>query len=330
MKIEIQKGIHKYDICLDSITQVCGQNIKLKEFIKKSLEKYFSNSKYMDYEKEMMNNVMLNGNKVGREYFKVYSIETIEDILKFIKIQKNSLLVELIEMELHDYDCQIQMEELKNILEEILKEIDYRIIGEKGSICLNYEMKSIFDLLKNAYVSGVDNECLENCDNFELLNTLINLLYQVQKNNPQKMLIMINNVDHLLNKKEYKQFIDEISLLVCKSDSYVVLFTSLEGYVAIDENLIEGINIVNQDIYSLPRHEKLIDFIEFNYPINLSKEECRKSVMLMEKIIHKIGDEDYRKNLKSELLLKIVNESMGIKEKNKKQLNNIELNFLNQ
>ena len=50
MIISVKDGISSYDVCVEQITQICGQNIPVKSFIINSLCKYFSADKYFEYE----------------------------------------------------------------------------------------------------------------------------------------------------------------------------------------------------------------------------------------------------------------------------------------
>lgn len=49
-------------------------------------------------------------------------------------------------------------------------------------------------------------------------------------------------------------------------DAWFIVTTSIEGYVVLNRNLIEGINVINDCIFSFPDMEHIISFIRKNIP----------------------------------------------------------------
>ena len=80
---------NEFEIDILPFVQLCGMNCKKKEFIINSIEKHFSSGKYKDYEKEYQECFLVDGQILGRNYFKTYSIQNREDIIRYIQISMN-------------------------------------------------------------------------------------------------------------------------------------------------------------------------------------------------------------------------------------------------
>ena len=61
---------NEFEIDILPFVQLCGMNCKKKEFIINSIEKHFSSGKYKDYEKEYQECFLVDGQILGRNYFK--------------------------------------------------------------------------------------------------------------------------------------------------------------------------------------------------------------------------------------------------------------------
>lgn len=68
MNLEIRKSSMEYTVPLQLVTQICGINFEMKEYLRKSIGYHFSSHKYMDYEQDMIGNIRMNGEEVGRKY----------------------------------------------------------------------------------------------------------------------------------------------------------------------------------------------------------------------------------------------------------------------
>ena len=80
------------NISLEPITQVCGTNIKRKNAIINNIVKYFSGSKYAEYDEMQAYDIRIDDKVVGRKYFNVYRIKSKEDLVCGIEISKTSLM----------------------------------------------------------------------------------------------------------------------------------------------------------------------------------------------------------------------------------------------
>ncbi|WP_138269345.1 CRISPR-associated protein Csn2-St, partial [Anaerofustis stercorihominis] len=119
MKVQICNREKEYIINLMQITQLCGVNFYIKDFIINSIYKYFSNGKYMEYEKNMEENIKIEDEKLGRNYFDIIRIKGKEDLINILKITKTGLINKYINDKMQNINFQRQLNIIDNALEEI-------------------------------------------------------------------------------------------------------------------------------------------------------------------------------------------------------------------
>ena len=94
-----------------------------------------------------------------------------------------------------------------------------------------------------------------------------------------------------------------------------------------DRVIVEGINVVNHCIFSFPELEQVVKFFQNQYPCQMKwapEELCGEIRM----IIQNIGNEEHTIHLKSNVLLKLLQETLCIKTSVESGLNSLEKAFL--
>lgn len=91
MKISITIKQKEYEINLQHITQLIGTKIQDKELIIKSILKHFSKNKYAEYEEDMIDNIKINEEKIGREFFNIINIKDKESIILQLQEGKQTI-----------------------------------------------------------------------------------------------------------------------------------------------------------------------------------------------------------------------------------------------
>lgn len=323
MKVQIYNKEKQYQIILKQITQLCGLNFYIKDFIINSIYKYFSNAKYMEYEEDIKENVKIEGEKLGRKYFEIIRIKNREDLIDMLKINKASLINRFINERIQNIDIQKQLNIIDNALEEIYINLNNNAFR---NISLTYKRDDIFSLVQNSYVKDTKERDLEFCKNIDLLDDFLILIKETQKIAPKKQMIIIENIEHMLSTEEYEELYNKIKELTYDFDLWFVIPICIENYVCLDKEYIEGINIINDIIYSLSDIKIIKDFIQNNYPYLKTWEE-KEIINTLKLIINKIGKEDIY-NIKSEIILKIFNDNLMVYSKHLSTLNQMENIFL--
>jgi hypothetical protein len=329
MKLTIKEDNKSYDINLEQITQLCGTNFRLKNYIKMSIEKHFSNTKYAEFEKYYFENVYLEDELAGRNYFEVYSVNDKADLIKYISVNKNSILNLYIKEKFNEFEYQKDMEQIEDKLSQIFIRLNEELIYKLGDIELQYETKDILQLIQDTKICGNEFTYLEQMNNFQLISIFVNLIKEMQRITPQKIIIIFNNIDHVLSVEEYKLLINRLEDLAKDSDIYAIMFTSITPFVVMNEEVIKGVNVINDEIFTFPSYDKILKFVQNNYPYNIKGEELEKNIDNLKYIIHEIGNPKYKINLKAQILVKLINETLAINTKINEKINNLEYNFLN-
>ena len=82
MNVEITEFEKRFCFELCPVTQLCGQNVRKKNYIFESLRRYFGTFKYSESKNKWRDNVFIDNNQVGRKFFSVLSISNKIDIIQ--------------------------------------------------------------------------------------------------------------------------------------------------------------------------------------------------------------------------------------------------------
>lgn len=325
MKLQIAEEEKLHEIELAPLTQLCGTDLMKKKFIVTSLLKHFSSGRYMEYEKKYVQNIRLEGESVGRKYFKTHYLRGREDFISSIRLGKASLMMQYLSDQIQEYECQKSLEKIDGQLQRIFTALNERIFSSVGNLEFRYEEKDLFSIVQNTEICGKDEKAIEMIDMWELVHMYLGILLQVHQKNPEKTLIVLENIDHLLGEKEYAKLCRWIEDIGNQYDLWFLVTTSLPGYVYITRESIFGINIVNDLIYSMPSHEKVCEYLQNNYPCTYLEEEWE---MQFQSIAHYIGKEGMALYPQGMVLLKMFNSTICVENVVKKGLNQVENTFL--
>lgn len=327
MELIIRNRQEEYEINLQPITQLCGLNLLKKKYILDSLCKHFSNTRYASYEEEMRENVYYAGGILGRKYFKVYRISNRENLLSAIKISKSSLMMQYLTSQYNRFDYQIIIQEIKDRLDQLFLKINEDMVGQFSYIEINHEMKALMEVIQTSEAYGKGEKELEVLSNYELLCTYVDLLYEIIQFEPENILLILENIDHFLKYTDYVLLMKKLEKITQSSDLQCICSSGIQDYVMIDASRIEGIHVINDEIFRFPEMEKVRDFIKRNYPCERQWQDD-EIYRLLQNIIHDIGRESYGRSLRSEVLLQLFNDTFGLKKWGKTELNQIEKAFL--
>ena len=90
---------------------------------------------------------------------------------------------------------------------------------------------------------------------------------------------------------------------------------------------ITGINVINDEVFSMPMIEELQKFFEDNYPCNYNMNEKDMIYNIMQ-IVHDIGIDGYSQFDKEYVFLRLLDESIGVHMGKCNVKNNLENAFL--
>ncbi len=326
MKIDVTDYEKIYTFELETVTQLCGQNIVKKTYILESLRRYFSTFKYREERNKWRDNVKVDNKVVGRKFFTLLSVNGISEILTMIKWSKQSLMIEYVKQLIQKINCQMHLRVINDELDEIFQMMN-EDINQLGTIELAYTMSDMWDMVQKSSVIGSDETLLEDKGNYELLLIFLNLIEAVIKANPKKMLVIIENIDHLISRKEYMDILTRIQNIGIKYDIYFIVSTSIDGYVGCNKALCHGISILGDLDFQMPEFEEVSKYIYDNYPYNkrISEKQLQDD---LSKIIHRIGQKEFLCSVEENVVCKLINQSMMLYEHWKDAENVGEIAFL--
>lgn len=103
------------------------------------------------------------------------------------------------------FDWQLHLRTIDEELEEMFQLIN-KDLSHLGDVELTYAVSDVWDMVQKSNVVGNGQTSLEDKNNFELFTIFLNLIGHVMEINPRKLLIIVENIDHLISKKNMKLF----------------------------------------------------------------------------------------------------------------------------
>lgn len=320
MIISVAVSGKEYELQVEPITQICGTNIVLKEKLVSDIRKYFENSKGMQ-------RIKIDGKEVGRNFLDLCFIDSREGIVSAFKMGKNTVFNRYVTRQIQAIDIQKEMGKIDICLIKVFEMFNEVITKSIGKISINYELEDIFNMVQKTAITTDEGDDIASLTNYELLVSFINLQKSILENAPSKTIIIVNNVDHMLTRNEYKRLLKMCKSITDNLDISFIFTTSLDGYILINEENISGINIVNDEITCLFSVEDIRTYINDSYPVNY-RFSNERIIEMLEKIVNYIGDYEYETDMQSQVVLFLINRTNAIKNKVKTVLNKAENAFL--
>ncbi len=328
MILNIKNNEKKSEIVIGEITQWCGENIVKKEKYINIITKYFSKAKYMDYERNLECEIYFENNLLGRNFFNVYEISSRNDIVSEFKLGKNTLATKyLLDKVSKDFDMVSEMEMISDILSKIFSSINDEVLSDFNDIMIDFEASKLFEIVQKGVVNNKEGENINFLSNYDLIINYINLVKKIEEGTNERKLIIIENIDHLLNAKEYRYLYEEISNITKNTDISFLMTISIDGYCIIDKFNIENIFVINDEEFIFPSYNHIENFIEMNYPRNIDVDEDWLLYNL-EKCANKIGKSGYAREIPTDVILKMINGTLNINSNAKYSGNGIEFDFI--
>lgn len=327
MRLEIKDKAHVVEIEVEPITQICGVNFKIKNLIIQSLVRHFSGYKYREYELDLMNNVLWNGEVIGRKYFSIIHIKNREDLLKALSVAKTSIVLDYLINIFSDADCREIEEHLVWILEKMSRMMNSTLKKDGIDLEWEFEEKTIMEIVQGGVLKGESDKLLEELETEELLERFLYILDVVQRKKPEKKLIIIENIDHMTDMEFYEKFCVLAGNIGKMRGINFIVTTSIQGYVMVKKEFMPGIMVVNDEVFSFPEWEHMYDFVERNYPCQMKRtdEECMED---LKAIVQEIGRKNAVINIRSEVVLKMINQTLGINPVKVHCMNEMEKNYI--
>lgn len=317
----------RLELNIECITQLCGINVQMKNYIIRNIVKYFSNTKYAEYEDKDDCVIKIDNEVVGRKYYTTYYIANINDLISNIQMSKNSIMKKYADYVNSKYDNQLIYEDIVAGYEKIFAKINSNMKESGISLMLDFMEEKITDVAQLAITRTPELGYIEKMSNYDLCVEYIKIMNAYYKDNPDKILLVLENIDHYLNIEQYFSLMRQLEIMTLELDINIIVTTSIRGFAYINEKNITGINVINDEFFSMPIIEELQKFFEENYPCNYNINE-KDMIYNITQIIHDIGIDGYSQLGKEYVFLKLLDESIGVHMGKCDVKNNMEKAFL--
>lgn len=317
----------RLELNIECITQLCGINVQKKNYIIQNIVKYFSNIKYAEYEDKDDCVIKIDNEVVGRKYYTTYYIANINDLISNIQISKNSIMKKYVDYVNSKYDNQLIYEDIVAGYEKIFAKINNNMKESGIGLMLDFMEEKITDVAQLAITRTLELGYIEKMSNYDLYVEYIKIMKAYYKDNPDKILLVLENIDHYLNIEQYFSLMRQLEIMTLELDINIIVTTSIRGFAYINEKNITGINVINDEVFSMPMIEELQKFFEENYPCNYNINE-KDMIYNITQIIHDIGIDGYSQLGKEYVFLKLLDESIGVHMGKCDVKNNMEKAFL--
>lgn len=140
----------RLELNIECITQLCGINVQKKNYIIQNIVKYFSNTKYAEYEDKDDCVIKIDNEVVGRKYYTTYYIANINDLISNIQISKNSIMKKYVDYVNSKYDNQLIYEDIVAGYEKIFAKINNNMKESGIGLMLDFMEEKITDVAQLA------------------------------------------------------------------------------------------------------------------------------------------------------------------------------------
>ena len=309
MDFVVKEYNKKYEINFGKITQILGYNFKIKRYIYESILKHFSLYKYQDFDEHMENNITID-----------------EQLIEQISINKNTLIYEYLKNVLETLSCQRMLNVVDENLTNIYLAINEKLNSKVGKISIDYEMQNLFYIVSKSDVYTNSGEDIETLSNYDLLIVLLKLVKENNSVNPEKTLILLNNIDHLCTRFEYDKIVE--FLRDYDESIFAIMFISIDKYVYISKEVLNNIVVINDTTFQVPKYESIEEYLLGHYPMNYEFEET-EIVQLLKNTLNSIGIENDIISYKELLVKKLINKAICINDSYDFNMETSELSCLN-
>lgn len=326
MKINIENKQKEFEINLQHVTQLIGTKIQDKEFIIRSIIKYFSKSKYAEYEEDMIDNIKINKEKKGREFFNIINIKDRESIILQLQEGKQTIFKQYFLKLLENINVDEEVNKIEREVKKIFERINIKMNEEINNFKLDYMVENIINMVSQSELVSVDDEEIYYIFTYKLLNVLIKMIYEIYKLSSTKTLVIIENIDHLITIKQYKDLIDNI----CSYDNeniYFFMTASINGFVYVKNEIFSGINVINEKIFNVNSYERMKEYFVNVYPCEytIKDEDMNK---YLEMILNEVGNKEKSYYNRAKILKSLINRALLVDDEKAEVMNNIEKSFI--
>ena len=254
------KFIHPYkedlSIHFGKFTQIVGENQQLKYYIWQLLIWYFDGKKYNTEDLSLFEQeepeIIADGVVVKRTEYKIVSISNIQDLIEQMNYKKGTIAFDFIKSKLNNLEIMEQIDAINDRLDQISsivnKELDLKIqevVYHTESQYFNTE-QLILKYFQPYFGMNEKNISFAFIDNETKFFIFLKMLEEIVNGNTDKLMLVLRNMDDYLAYNSFVKCCEYLHIMVDRYSNFqVVIFPSNEGYLYINRENIENVNILS-------------------------------------------------------------------------------------
>ncbi|MGE9834038.1 CRISPR-associated protein Csn2-St [Streptococcus orisratti] len=279
------------EINLGQFTQITGQNQQLKYYIWQLLKWYFDGKRYSvedlsmyhQAEPEVFSEKMV----LKRDYFKFISISTVEDLVQEMAYKKGTVSFEFMKHHLDSMGITQDLDDINHKLINVALKLNERLDlschqARYGVESLDFTAEQLLSKsFKPCFYLKGQQIAFEFVDNEEKLLFFLNMLEEHLKEYSERILLVLKNLDDYLDYTAFNRICQKLeALCYLYPQFYVINFPSSEGYLYVNRDNIEYINIISDYVEHLYEFDFLYQRVIQQYPTNQTPSEEELMVSL--------------------------------------------------
>ena len=260
-------------------TQIVGDNQQLKYYMWQLLIWYFNGKKYnvedLNLFEQMEPEITGENTIFKRTDYKIISISDIQDLIEQMAYKKGTVAFDFLKSKLDNLEIMEQIDYINDKLDQISMIVNKRLNFQIEDIHYHTESQYFTTeqlILKNflPYFGFKDKnisfEFVENETKFIIFMQMLEQLIQGQTN---RILLVLRNMDDYLS---YSSFVKCCEQLQRMADNYsnfsVIIFPSNEGYLYLNRENMEYVNIVSDLVEHFYEFSFMYERFSGQYPTN--------------------------------------------------------------
>lgn len=85
--------------------------------------------------------------------------------------------------------------------------------------------------------------------NYDLYVEYIKIMKAYYKGNPDKILLVLENIDHYLNVEQYFSLMRQLEIMTLELDINIIVTTSIRGFVYINEKTLRELMLLTMRFF---------------------------------------------------------------------------------
>ncbi|RSI44802.1 CRISPR-associated protein Csn2-St [Streptococcus cristatus] len=260
-------------------TQVVGEDQQLKYYIWQLLVWYFGGKKYNtedltlfeQSEPEICTEEMI----IKRSEYKIVSISNIQDLIEQMNYKKGTVAFDFLKSKLDNLEVMEQIDFINDKLDQISAIVNKQLNFQIGDI--DYHTESVYLnveqlILKNFlpyFGMGDKNISFEFVENETKFLIFLTMLQETLLKTNQKIILLLRSMDDYLTYQSFVKCCKRLQMMTEKFPNiYVISFPSNEGYLYINRENMEFVNIISGFIEHYYEFRFMYESFVQRYPSN--------------------------------------------------------------